>query len=113
VLPPPDTLAGVLIAELFQKQGLSLPTAPVRTLSLHLTANLLATNQYVATLPLSLLRFDIAGHEFKRLNVNLPAQDRAVAVVGVKSRTPNPIARLFIECAHTVARPLERKTTMT
>jgi len=111
VLPPPDTLAGVLIAELFQKQGLPLPAAPVRTLSLHLTANLLATNQYVATLPLSLLRFDVAGREFKMLNIDLPAQDRAVAVVSVKSRTSNPIARLFIERAHFVARPLARKAT--
>lgn len=106
ILPPPDTLAGALVAELFQRESLDVPHAAIRTLSLHLTSNLLATNQFVGTLPSSLLRYDLAGRSLKRLRVALPAQRRPVAIVSVKSRAPNPIARLFFECAHTVVGPL-------
>lgn len=108
ILPPPDSLAGALVSDLFRGEGIDVPDAAIRTLSLHLTSNLLATNQFVGTLPNSLLRFALVGRSLRRLRVALPAQERPVAIVSVKSRTPNPIARTFVECAHTVARRLAR-----
>ena len=57
VLHPPETPAGHLAGELFRTAGLTVPQAPVLTLSIHLALNLAATGQFIALLPSSVLRF--------------------------------------------------------
>jgi hypothetical protein len=38
----------------------------------------------------------------------MPIRSTPVGVVTLKNRTPNPIAKLFIDCAREVAKPLAR-----
>jgi hypothetical protein len=44
----------------------------------------------------------------KLLSVKFPAVFRPVAIVTLKNRTPKPLARLFVDCAHSLAEPLAK-----
>jgi DNA-binding transcriptional LysR family regulator len=42
----------------------------------------------------------------KVLPINLPTTRRPIGIVTLKNRTLSPVAQLFIDCAHEVAKPL-------
>ena len=74
VLPPPDSVPGVLIARIFREHGFKQPRAGVLTLSVQLTTTLIATGNFVGLLPSSVGRFsakrvglDIAGQGADRI----------------------------------------------
>jgi DNA-binding transcriptional LysR family regulator len=100
ILPPSDTMAGSLAAELFRAGGAEMPRAPVTTLSMHLCCQLVASGRFVTALPISVLRYGRHDLSLKILPIKLPAQPRSVAIVTLKDRTLSPVAKLFIECAH-------------
>jgi DNA-binding transcriptional LysR family regulator len=111
ILPPADTLPGSLAADLFRAAGLDMPFAPVTTLSIHLCCQLTASGRFVTTLPTSILRFNGKTLALKVLPIRLPIQLRPVGVVTLKNRTPNPVARLFVQCVRDIVKPLtERKS---
>ena len=106
ILPPADTLPGSLAAELFRASGAAeMPRAPVTTLSIHLCCRLVASGRFVTTLPTSILRFAGRDLSLKVLPIKLPAQPRPVAIITLKNRTLSPVAKLFIECVHQLAKP--------
>jgi len=106
ILPPADTLPGSLAAELFRASGAGeMPRAPVTTLSIHLCCRLVASGRFVTTLPTSILRFAGRDLSLKVLPIKLPAQPRPVAIITLKNRTLSPVAKLFIECVHQLAKP--------
>jgi len=108
VLPPADTMPGLLAAEWFRSSGIEVPRAFVTTLSIHLCRRLAATGEFVATLPISVLRR--ADHDqLKILPVKLPAQSRPVGIVTLKGRTLSPLARRFIDCVHGTAKQYARR----
>lgn len=100
ILPPADTMPGLLAVEFFRACGAEMPRAPVTTLSMHLSCRLVATGRFVATLPISILRFGGYDLSLKVLPIKLPAQPRPVAIVTLKNRTLSPVAKLFVECVH-------------
>ncbi|MEH2528938.1 MULTISPECIES: LysR family transcriptional regulator [unclassified Bradyrhizobium] len=102
ILPPSDTMPGSLAVELFRAGGAEMPRAPVTTLSMHLCCRLVASGRFVATLPISILRFGGHDQALQRLPINLPKQPRPVGIVTLKNRTPSPVAKLFIACVHRV-----------
>jgi len=104
ILPPADTLPGLLAAELFRASGAAMPHAPITTLSIHLCCRLVASGRFVTTLPTSVLRFGDGARSLKVLPIKLPAQPRPVGIVTLKNRTLSPVAKLFIECVHRVAK---------
>lgn len=106
ILPPADTLPGSLAIDLFRAAGLDMPPAPITTLSIHLCCQLTASGRFVTTLPTSILRFNGKNLALKVLPIRLPIQLRPVGVVTLKNRTPNPVARLFIECVRGIVKPL-------
>jgi DNA-binding transcriptional LysR family regulator len=57
ILPPADTLAGLLTADLFRASGLPVPAALLTTLSIHLCCRLVASGRFVTLLPTSFVRF--------------------------------------------------------
>jgi DNA-binding transcriptional LysR family regulator len=105
ILPPADTLPGSLAAELFRASGSETPRAPIATLSIHLCCRLVARGRFITTLPTSILRFGGRDLSLKVLPIKLPAQPRPVGIVTLKNRTLSPVAKLFIECVHRVAKP--------
>jgi DNA-binding transcriptional LysR family regulator len=107
VLPSRENIARSLFAEIFHASGLELPRKGVIGNSMQMMNTLLATGRFLALHPASYLRFS-AQLSSKVLRVDLPPRSTPVGIVTLKNRTLNPITKLFIENAHTVARPLAK-----
>ena len=108
LLTPPNELPGSLVAEAFRASGLTLPQPKIVSFSLHLRSRLLATGRYLAVVPGSLLHFTDSPSPLKVLPVKLPVGPRPVAIVSMKNRTLSPVAKLFIDCAREVTKPLAK-----
>jgi DNA-binding transcriptional LysR family regulator len=108
ILTPPNELPGSLVAAAFQASGLKLPQGKVVSFSLHLRNRLLATGRYLTVMPRSFLRFIDVPASLKELPVKLPIESRPVAIVSLKDRTLSPVARLFIDCAREITKPLTK-----
>jgi DNA-binding transcriptional LysR family regulator len=106
VLPPYNSVPGSLIAELFRVSKLKPPQPSVATLSGQLTVNLIAGGRFVGVLPRSVAHFNGKRAGLKILSLKLPAVQLAASVVTVKNRTLSPVARLFVDCAREVIKPL-------
>jgi DNA-binding transcriptional LysR family regulator len=106
LLTPPNTVPFLLVEEAFRARGLKVPVARAVSLSVHLHASLLATGRYLAVLPGSFLRYSPMRSAFKALPVDFPAKPRPIAIVTLQHRTPNPVAKIVIDCARDVAKPL-------
>jgi DNA-binding transcriptional LysR family regulator len=111
VLPPPDSVPGVLIARIFREHGLKQPRAGVLTLSVQLTTTLIATGRFVGLLPSSVGRFSAKRVGLKILPVKVPTVLGSVVVITVKHRTPSPLAQLFISSTRAVAKLISEPET--
>ncbi len=92
--------------EAFHTCGLTLPPPAVVSLSIHVQNALLPTGRYLAMVPGSLLRYGAMRNLVTALPVRLPVKARPIAIVTLKNRTLNPIAKLFVEAARSVAAEL-------
>lgn len=106
VLPPYDSLRGPLVAEFFRSNKLDPPHAAVATLSLQLTTTLIASGRFLGFVPLSVARSSGAQVGLRILPLNILAHRIAIDIVTVKNRTLSQLAKLFIDCARQVAKPL-------
>jgi hypothetical protein len=70
---------------------------------------MLATGRFLSMFLASILRFLDKGRGIKALPVDLPNIDVQVGIFTLKSRTVNPVAKLYIEQAREIARPLEKR----
>jgi DNA-binding transcriptional LysR family regulator len=68
--------------------------------------SLLATGRFLSIFPASALRFPTKRQEIKILPIELPLAHMPVGIVTLKNRTLSAVARLFIEHAREVAKPL-------
>ncbi len=108
LLNPLHELPGSLVAEAFRASGLKLPQPKIVSFSLHLRNRLLATGRYLSVVPGSLLHFADLPSPLKVLPVKLAIRTRPVAIVALKERTLGPVAKLFIDCAREVTKPLAK-----
>jgi len=108
ILPPADSLPRVGTAEVFRASGLKVPEAPLTTLSIHISLQLVATGRFVTMLPRSILHFSGRDRLLKVLPIKLPILPRPVAIMTLKNRTLSPVAQRFIDCARAVAKPIAR-----
>lgn len=109
VLPPPGSGITSIAMEAFGASGLDYPRTTVVTDSPHVRMSLLATGRFLTILPASTLRFPPHRSELRVLPVELPMARVPNGIVTLKNRTLNPVARLFIDTAHEVAKPLTKK----
>jgi DNA-binding transcriptional LysR family regulator len=108
-VPPPDSFAGSLLAAAFRAKGLPVPHVSAVSFSIPLLTALLATGNFLCVLPNSLLQLSPHRISFKVLPIELPAPPGPVGIVTLTKRTLSPVARLFIEHAREVARPLAKR----
>ena len=108
VLPPPDSIPGAEVAEVFRANGIEPPLAHVVSFSVPLHYHLLATRRFVTMLPLSMLCLG-KGLPLKLLPIKLSVRLRPTGIVTLKNRTLGPVAKRFIGCAREVALSLARK----
>jgi DNA-binding transcriptional LysR family regulator len=106
IFPPPDSIPGRLIAEMFAALKLPMPRASVVNLSIHLATQMLSAGSFVALLPGYVARFSVKHLPLKMLPVVLPDQRVTVGIVTVRNRTMGPLAKLFIDEARNTMRSL-------
>jgi len=97
VLPPADSLNSIIVKEAFRACGLNAPKISLVTFSVQLRANLVATGEYISVFPRSMMQLSAERMALKMLPIKLPTREWPVAIVTLKERTLNPVARLFIE----------------
>lgn len=97
ILPPPQTLNSIVVMEAFKAAGLGGPKINLVTFSIQLRVNLIADGPYITVLPRSMMQLYGFRLPVKVLPVKLPVRQWPVAMVTLKNRTLNPIAKLFIE----------------
>jgi DNA-binding transcriptional LysR family regulator len=108
VLPPPASVVGSVAMEAFRASGLDYPRVTVVTVPPEVRTSLLASGLFLTIVPASALRFPTARPELKVLPVTLPMTRVPVGIVTLKNRTLSPVAKLFIDHARDVARPLAK-----
>jgi len=105
-LPPPDTVISSFIVELFHSIGLEAPRTTIVCHSIETQNALLASGPFLAMVPRSVLAFGATRLSIKVLHVDLPMRPPPVGVMLLKNRTISPVAKIFIDCAREVAKPL-------
>jgi DNA-binding transcriptional LysR family regulator len=103
---------GSQVSDAFPTSGLRRPRVAVTTTTAHLLFQLLETGRYIGHFGEGLLHFFANRFAVKKLPIELPVAPFAVAVVTLKNRTISPVAQLFIDCAHEIARPLVDRAGM-
>jgi DNA-binding transcriptional LysR family regulator len=106
-LPPPN-MPGTVHAEAFRAAGLGLPAATVVIASGIARIALVAEGRFLTLTSESVIRFAGRDVAIKALPIDLPDIQVPVGIVTLKNRTLTPVAQLFIDCAHEVARPMAR-----
>jgi len=71
--------------------------------------SLLATGRFLTILQSSALNFPSRRSELSVLSVKLPMASVPSGIVTLKNRTLSPVARLFINAAREVAKPLAKR----
>lgn len=97
-----------ILPQAFKVQGLALPKVVMKTFSIHLRTNMIASGQFVTALPQSVLQLYGDRLGLKALPVNLEAAPWTVAILTLKNRTVGPAVERFIECARKVAKEFEK-----
>jgi DNA-binding transcriptional LysR family regulator len=95
-----------LVVEAFNAHGLKPPTVHMKTLSVHLRANMAATRKCITTLPRSVLLLHGKHLRLKVLPVELPSRSWPIVAVTVRNRTLSPIVERFLEHARAVSQSL-------
>jgi DNA-binding transcriptional LysR family regulator len=112
VLPPQGSQIASVAQEAFRARGLDYPKTTVITDSPEVRMSLTATNRFLSIFPASALKFPAKRSEIKVLPIELPMAGVENGVVTLKNRALSPVAQLFIDSAHEVAKrmPKARQT---
>jgi len=97
ILTPPGSWSYVNVAEAFHARGLDMPRVCLKTFSIHLRTNLLASGHFISAFPRSFLRLHSGLFSLKPLPIDLPARAWPLAIVTLKNRTLSPVVQCFIE----------------
>jgi DNA-binding transcriptional LysR family regulator len=109
VLPPPERTLGQITTEAFRACGLDHPRMTVVSPTPEVRLSLLATGRFLSIFPTSSLRFPARRLELKVLPVELPIPSVPNGIITLKNRALGPVAKLFIEHAREVAKPLAKR----
>ena len=105
-LAPTESGLGQFTAEAFRSCGFDHPRTTVICPTPEVRLSMLATGRFLSIFPTSSLRFSAQRAELKVLPVELPMARVPNGIITLKNRALSPVARLFIEHAREVAKPL-------
>src|SRR5215471_179183 len=108
-VPHPETLTGSLVADALRASGMKFPPKGAAMGTVHLFCALLASGPFVGFFPVSMLRFGSNLPPLKVLPVKLSIPPWPVGIMTLKNRTLNPVAKLFIDCAREITKPLAKR----
>jgi DNA-binding transcriptional LysR family regulator len=103
VLPSYDSAPGALIADVFRANDFQPPKPAVKTVSIQLTASLVASGEFVGILPTSVAALSAHQAALKVLPLKSSGPRISAEIVFLKNRTLSPAVELFINCAREVA----------
>jgi DNA-binding transcriptional LysR family regulator len=103
-----DSGVGSVIAGAFRAQGLELPRLTVRSNSPSLYYSMVQTGRFLSVAPVSTIRISGKQLGLKALPTKLSIRPAPVGIVTLKNRNINPVAKLFIDCARKLAKPLAK-----
>jgi DNA-binding transcriptional LysR family regulator len=103
-LSPPDSVLGRMLAEVFRRRKLALPSAVVSTISIYMQLNLLASGPFLSVLPMTLLRHRSNSTWLRALSVDLTDSAGPIALVTVRNRRSGGTVKLFQEVSRTVCK---------
>ncbi|MEA2997189.1 MAG: hypothetical protein QOG74_2738 [Alphaproteobacteria bacterium] len=92
----PESLSRILLERAYQLANLPPPTMRITTFSVQLRAHLLATGDFLAAMPKSMLKLNPECRGLKELPVRLPGPGFPVGIVTLKGRTLAPPVALFL-----------------
>ena len=107
-LPISDSPYGSVVFEAFHALGLQAPRTVVSS-TLPVRNAMLSTGRFLSMVPRVVLQFPTEKQSFRAFRIDLPMTSRPLALLTLKNRTLNPVARLFIEWARQAARPLAKR----
>jgi len=105
LMPESENVAMGLISECFRSAGLTPPAPQVVSNSIPLRLRLIETGRFLGILPESTLRFAARRMQLKILPVRLRMNEPPAVAIFLKHRTPNPIARLFVDELRAFVKP--------
>jgi DNA-binding transcriptional LysR family regulator len=108
VRPPSASSGGAAIMKAFRAQGLPPPRFTVTTFSVGLRSFLGTSGRFVIAVPVSVLSLFSDHFALKRLPIELPQSQLAIAMITLKNRTLSPTTQLFMACAREVTRSLRK-----
>jgi len=103
-LPPPETVTGQSMANIFKRMGLAMPRVNVAASTLQLHQRLVLESNFLTFLPSSLARTIPGLHV---LPAPLDLYPQSVGVLTLKYRTQSPLAKLFIDEAQAASREFQ------
>jgi DNA-binding transcriptional LysR family regulator len=105
-LQPQNTRAGQVHIASFRGHGLDIPRKTVITSAVQVQIGLLGTQRFLTIFPNSLPQFGGKRHSIKALPIKLPIEPLPVGIITLKRRSISPVAKLFIDMAREVTKPL-------
>jgi len=111
VLPPLDSLYGLVAAEAFRAAGLDVPRATVFSTTTPVRSALLASGRFLSIVQGSIVRFGSGSTILKVLPIDLPTTRRPIGIITLKNRTLSPVAQLFIDCAREIAKGVTKRSS--
>lgn len=108
VLPSYDSAPGALVAEVFRANDFLPPKPVVKTVSIQLTASLIASGEFVGILPMSVATLGAHHATLRALPLKSSGPGISAEIVFLKNRTRSPAVELFISCAREVTKSLVR-----
>jgi DNA-binding transcriptional LysR family regulator len=107
--PLPGSSYDSLVQKAFRASGLE-PPRPAIYAGLHnLRISLAATGPFLAVVAAGTLSTPSKYPSIRKLGVELPTTLQAVYLLTLKKRTLSPLAKIFIDCAHDIAKPLAKR----
>ena len=97
ILTPPTSWTTTVVAEAFRSRGVKMPNITLVTYSVHLRTNLLASGDFIAVFPRTVLHLYAKRFSLKLLPVDLPIRPTPIALVTLKNRTLSAAAQRFME----------------
>jgi DNA-binding transcriptional LysR family regulator len=108
-LPPPESPPGAAILQAFRANGLGFPRTTVIAILPEVRMRFVATGRFLAIFPNSVLTASTTHPPYKILPVALNLPHIPTGIVTLRNRMLSPVAKLFMEYAREVARPLANR----
>jgi DNA-binding transcriptional LysR family regulator len=107
-LAPADNPIEAPLADIFRSCSMKFPPRGSARGSTHLVCALVSSGPFISVFPCSLLHFGANLPPVKVLPLELSMPPVPVGITTVKNRTISPVARLFIDCARELVKPLAK-----